>query len=186
VHGTTAGNSSTKMLKLWEENSTVSQHFLRLIGTYIPRQCLLYFPELGWETRELSHLDLPFSEEEVLAIIKGVLKDKASGSDGFIGAFFASCWETIKGDILQAIHQFYLMNQQDLYFLNQAYVVLIPKKNDPKKVSDYRPISLTYSFSKLLSKLMANRLARELDYMISVNQTAFIKKRCKHDNFMYV
>jgi hypothetical protein len=53
--------------------------------------------------------------------------------------------------------------------LNQAYVVLISKENDPLKVSDYRPISLVHSFAKILSKLLANRLALELNYMISIN-----------------
>jgi hypothetical protein len=65
-------------------------------------------------------------------------------------------------------------------------VVLIPKKNDPLKISDYRPISLIHSFAKIVSKLLTNRLAPELNHMISINQTAFIKKRCIHDNFMYV
>jgi hypothetical protein len=78
------------------------------------------------------------------------------------------------------------MNHQDLHLLNQANVVLIPKKNDPLKVSDYRLISLVHSFAKNLSKLLTNRLAPELNHLISINQTAFIKKRCIHDNFMYV
>jgi hypothetical protein len=54
------------------------------------------------------------------------------------------------------------------------------------KISDYRPISLFHSFVKIISKLLANRVAPELDHLISLNQTAFIKKRCIHDNFVYV
>jgi hypothetical protein len=64
--------------------------------------------------------------------------------------------------------------------------VLIPKKDDPKLVSNYRLISLSHNFAKVVSKLLANRLALELEDLISVNQTAFIKKQCIHDNFMYV
>jgi hypothetical protein len=33
---------------------------------------------------------------------------------------------------------------------------------------------------------LANRLAPELKKLISYNQNAFIKKRCIHDNFMFV
>jgi hypothetical protein len=55
-------------------------------------------------------------------------------------------------------------------------VVLIPKKDNPRVVSDYRPISLTHSFAKIISKLLANRLAPELEKLISINQTTFIKK----------
>jgi retron-type reverse transcriptase len=65
-------------------------------------------------------------------------------------------------------------------------VVFIPKKKDPSFVIDFRPISLTHSFAKLISKVLANRLGPQLDNLISVNQAAFIKQRCIHDSFMYV
>jgi hypothetical protein len=53
-------------------------------------------------------------------------------------------------------------------------------------VKDFRPISLVHSFAKLVTKMMANRLARHLNVMVSPNQTAFIKKRFILDNFMLV
>jgi hypothetical protein len=53
-------------------------------------------------------------------------------------------------------------------------------------VSNYRPMSLSHSFTKVISKLLANKLAPEFECLISVNQTTFIKNRCIHDNFMYV
>jgi hypothetical protein len=46
-----------------------------------------------------------------------------------------------------------------------------------KTVGDFRPISLTHSIAKLLSKLLANRLGPELNSMVSRAQSAFIKKR---------
>jgi hypothetical protein len=87
---------------------------------------------------------------------------------------------------LRALHHIYLMNQQNLHYLKQAHVVLIPKVSDPQKVSDYRPIILSHSFAKIVSKILTNRLGPELNHLISVNQTAFIKSRCIHDNFLYV
>jgi hypothetical protein len=87
---------------------------------------------------------------------------------------------------MDAISLFYVMNQQDFRFLNQALVTLIPKKANVQKVTDFRPISLIHSFGKIISKLLANRLALELKNLISCNQSAFIKKRCLHDNFMFV
>jgi hypothetical protein len=75
-----------------------------------------------------------------------------------------------------AINQFYTMNQQGLYFLNQANVVLIPKKPNAERIGDFMPISLIHSFGKIVSKLLANRLALELGKSISYNQNAFIKK----------
>jgi hypothetical protein len=65
-------------------------------------------------------------------------------------------------------------------------VVLIPKKPNAEKINDLRPISLIHSFAKLISKMLANRLAPELGRLISYNQNAFIKQRCLHDNFVFV
>lgn len=53
-------------------------------------------------------------------------------------------------------------------------------------VMDYRQISLIHSFAKVVSKLLANQMGPELEHLISINQTTFIKKRCIHDNFVYV
>jgi hypothetical protein len=45
------------------------------------------------------------------------------------------------------------------------------------RVSEFRPISLIHSFAKLVSKLLANRLAPKMIKLISYNQNAFIKKK---------
>jgi hypothetical protein len=61
------------------------------------------------------------------------------------------------------------MNQQDLHFLNQVYIVLILKKACPQKVADYRPISLILNFAKLISKILANGLGPKLKNLVSNN-----------------
>ena len=53
---------------------------------------------------------------------------------------------------------------------------MIPKKTNAVQVKDYRPISLVHSFAKLVTKILANRLAGRLDEMVSSNQSVFIKK----------
>lgn len=70
--------------------------------------------------------------------------------------------------------------------LNSAFITMLPKKQDATTVKDYRPISLIHSFAKLSTKVLANRLAPLLPGMISGNQTAFIKGRSIHDNFLLV
>lgn len=70
--------------------------------------------------------------------------------------------------------------------LNAPLITLLPKGPEPKQSGDYRPISLIHSFTKLVAKLLANHLAPELDRLIDINQSAFIKKRSIHDNFKFV
>jgi len=67
-----------------------------------------------------------------------------------------------------------------------AYITLIPKKLEALEAKDYRPISLVHSFAKLVTKMMANRLAPHLDKLVATNQSAFTRGRCIHDNFMLV
>jgi hypothetical protein len=160
-----------------EKQEAVYSHFQNHIGTHVPRSCLINLPSLEWHPKDLSHLELSFSEEELRKVIAETQKEKPPGPDGFIGLFFNHCWKIIKEDVINATNQFYCLNQQGLQFLNQAYVVLIPKKDNPRVVSDFRPIRLIHSFVKIISKLLTNKLALELEGLISVNQTAFIKKK---------
>jgi len=60
------------------------------------------------------------------------------------------------------------------------------KKTDATRVTDFRPISLVHSIAKIFSKVLANRLAPRLNSLVSNCQSAFIKKRSIHDNFLYV
>jgi hypothetical protein len=94
-----------------QKHAAIFNHFNLHTGTYIPRARSMNFVELGWEPRQLSHLELPFTEEEVKQVIQAAPKEKASGPDGFIDIFFSSCWELLKGDLIQSVQHFYCMNQ---------------------------------------------------------------------------
>jgi hypothetical protein len=143
----------------------------------------LNFNELGWEPRNLEHLDVPFTKDEIKEAIMSAPKEKVPGPYGFIGLFFSACWNTTKSDLTNVVQHFYLMNHQGLHMLNQAFVVLVPKKRNATRVSDFRPISL---IAKLISKPLPNRLGLELHQLVSINQTTYIKQRCIHDKFVFV
>jgi hypothetical protein len=53
--------------------------------------------------------------------------------------------------------------------------VLVPRVDNLRKVSDYRPISLLNSSIKLIAKLLANRL--QSVRVIHQNKYGFIKSR---------
>lgn len=112
--------------------------------------------------------------------------EKALGPDGFIGAFFKAAWGIIKEDLLSAVSYFFNMNILQLEDLNSAFVCLIPKKDDASGAEHFHPISLVHSFTKIITKVLANRLAPRLNEMVSHNQSAFIRKRAIHDNFLFV
>jgi hypothetical protein len=96
------------------------------------------------------------------------------------------CWDIIKHDLLQAVNHVFTVHGRNWNLVNTAIITLIPKKDDASTASDFRPISLMHSFAKIFGKLMATRLAPELRNLISPSQSAFIKKRSIHDNFVFV
>ena len=160
----------------------------KLLGTSEPREHTINLLELGipTHTHNLADLDSPFTEEEVWLTIKQLPLDKAPGPDGFTGRFYKACWSIIKNDIMVAISAVWSRRLRGLGPLNTAYITLIPKKEDAEQPKDFRPISLVHSFAKLITKLLANQLAGQLNQMVSPNQSAFIKGRFIQDNFMLV
>lgn len=158
------------------KEKVVEDYFRDHIGSSAPRPISLDWHALGYAPRDLSELELPFTLEEVKCTIDSMPSDKAPGPDGFTGAFFKSCWEIIKDDVMAALNCLFAMNSQGFHLLNSANIILLPKKNDALRITDYRPISLIHSIAKIFSKLLANRLAPLLDSMVSNCQSAFIKK----------
>ncbi|XP_071727693.1 uncharacterized protein [Rutidosis leptorrhynchoides] len=60
---------------------------------------------------------------------------------------------------------------------NASFFSLIPKKDNPIFVQDFRPISLIGLQYKIIAKCLATQLALVIDEVISPEQTAFVKGR---------
>ncbi|GKA63921.1 RNA-directed DNA polymerase, eukaryota [Tanacetum coccineum] len=70
------------------------------------------------------------------------------------------------------------MEEEDItYYWPQIEHPIIPKTSDAKYVSDYRPISLIGSVYKVVTKILATRLAPIIPDIISDTQSAFLAKR---------
>lgn len=159
-------------------------HFSKHFGQQPVREVTLDWDSLNLQSHNLDHLEEVLTEEEVLAVVKDIAAEKAPGPNGYIGSFFKT-WNVIKDDILAAVNYFYQQHDQHLKHLNNAHIILIPKKTDAMSIEDFKPISLTNSIAKLISKILATRLAGYLDWLVSRAQSAFIKRRSIQDNFLY-
>ena len=157
-----------------------------LLGETKSRGYSLDLEVLGLPTLDLQDLDALISEQEVWSVIKELPADRAPGPDGFIGIFYQKAWGIIRQDVMAVILKLAVGDGRGFDKLNRAYITLIPKKPDAQEVGDYRPISLVHSISKLFSKILANRLRPKMVELVSANQSAFIKERALHDNFVLV
>jgi hypothetical protein len=160
-----------------DKANVMLEFFDRLIGTREQRDQTIDLEALGVHHHDLHMLDSPISEEEVWSTIRQLPTDKAPGLDGFTRRFYKTCWQIIKGDIMDAISAVWRRYFRIFQLLNTAFITLIPKKEGASQASDFRPISLIHSFAKLILKILANRLAHNLDSMVSSNQSTFIKGR---------
>lgn len=87
---------------------------------------------------------------------------------------------------MAAVRAFASGDRRGLDNLNNALIVLLPKRVGASSPADFRPITMIHSFAKLLSKVLALRLATKLDRLVDKNQNAFIRMRTIQDNFKYV
>jgi hypothetical protein len=152
----------------------------------MPRVHSINLEELEIPTADLQDLEGMFSEEEIWGVVKNLHPDRAPGPDGFIGGFYQRAWSVIKRDILAGLFKLSVGDGRGFARLNRALITLIPKKPEATEVKDYRPISLVHSFAKMFSKIMANRLRKRLGDVVSTNQSAFVRGRSLHDNFILV
>ena len=102
--------------------------------------------------------------------------DKAPGPDGFTVAFWQSCWDFTKEEIMEMFKEFH-EHSFFLKSLNNTFLVLIPKKGGAEDLGDFRPISLLGGLYKLLAKVLTNRLKKVVGKAVSPTQNAFVMGR---------
>ena len=125
---------------------------------------------------EAEALELPFTEEEIFLALMEMNGDKALGPDGFTVAFWQSCWDFVKEEVVELFKEFY--DQKSFAkSLNTTFLVLIPKKGGAKDLGDFRPINLLGGLYKLLAKVLANKLRKVLGKVVSADQNAFVRGR---------
>jgi hypothetical protein len=89
--------------------------------------------------------------------------------------------DLFKADVILAVQKFFtdgIMPEG----VNDTTIVLIPKKDDPAELKDFRPISLCNVIFKVVSKCLVNRLRPLLQDIIAPMQSAFIPGRLITDN----
>lgn len=132
----------------------------------------------------LEALESLITHEEIDTVVRSLPNNKSPGPDGFNNEFVKASWPVIKADYYKLCESFYNGNCY-LESINSSFITLLPKFDDPKSVSDYRPISLLNSLVKLITKLLANRLQVHIRSLVHKNQYVFIRTRIIQDCFAW-
>ena len=90
------------------------------------------------------------------------------------------CWQIIKEDFYKLCKVFFNL-EVNLESINNSFITLVAKINNPESVNDYRPISLLNMDIKPLTKLLADRLQLVILKLLHANQYGFIRSRTIED-----
>lgn len=91
------------------------RYFSDAFGSTAERRVRMDLAAIGIAPTDLSHLDFPFSEDEVWNSIKDLPKDKSPGLDRFTAEFYCIAWSIIKRDIMRTFDFFYATNSDQLH-----------------------------------------------------------------------
>ena len=125
----------------------------------------------------------PFVECEVSEALKQMYPLKAPGPDGMPPLFFQHFWSTCGTMVTKTVLDFLNSGISPPNF-NETHITLVPKIKEPKKITDYRPISLCNVVYEIVSKAIANKLKQILSSIISDTQSAFVHGRLITDNVL--
>ncbi|KAL6185445.1 hypothetical protein ACLB2K_041578 [Fragaria x ananassa] len=126
-------------------------------------------------------LNKPFSRGEIEAALKDMGPTKSLGPNGMPPLFYQKYWSVVGDTVISRCLEF-LNGNGTVKDLNHTLIALIPKIPAPKKVTEYRPISLCNVIYKLISKAFANRLKVILPNVIADYQSVFVPGLLIHDN----
>ena len=124
-----------------------------------------------------------FQADEVHKALKQMHPKKSPRPDSIPSFFYQHFWSLVGDYVTKTVLDFLNHGITPPNF-NETHVVLIPKIKNPKKITQYRPISLTNVISRLASKVIANRLKCFLPQIISKNQSTFMSDRLITDNIL--
>ena len=138
----------------------------------------LLMDNLGWRAEldrldfatrspnEARNLEMPFREEELFIALNEMEGDKASGPNGFTIAFWQESWHFVKEEIMELFKEFH-KHESFTRSLNATFLVLISKKGGVEYWRDFMPINLLGSLYKILAEVLANRLKRMVEKIVS-------------------
>ena len=124
-----------------------------------------------------------FQPEEVHAALQQMHPIKSPGPDGMPPIFFQKYWNIVGQNVSDCILNILNTGVMPLE-MNETHICLIPKTKIPQKITEYRPISLCNVTYRILAKVLANRLKKDLPNVISESQSASVPGRLITDNVL--
>ena len=122
------------------------------------------------------------TEKDLINALKSLSTGKSPGQNGLTKEFYKHLWDDLKFYFINFLKQSKVDGNLSIS-QRQAIIILTAKKDRDKRfVKNWRRISLLNVDTKILSKLLAEKLKHVLAELISSNQTAYVKNRCINES----
>ena len=130
-----------------------------------------------------QELNRPVMGEEVRKACFTMHPSKSSRLDGMSPFFFQKYWHIVGENVTEALplvqNTGHILNK-----MNFTHILLILKLKDPQHMADYHPISLSNVVSRIVLKVLANRVKTILPNIIFDTQSEFVLDRLISNNTM--
>ncbi|KAH7424851.1 hypothetical protein KP509_11G028300 [Ceratopteris richardii] len=140
---------------------TCSEHFKKLFGASYKsdeawfdslHESLRYTPQ-NVDSDMAAACEKNISEEEVYLALQSLRNGKAPGLDGITKEFVISFWPSIKNLVVQVCNEIW-RDQKMPYSFKLGKIKLIPKRDIPKCIGDWRPITMMSIMYKIFAKVL--------------------------------
>lgn len=119
--------------------------------------------------------------DEVKKAVFGMKRFGSPGPDGIQVAFYQHFWDVVGSPLTRLVNLAFSTGRIPTGLL-EALVTLIPKKDRPESVSDFRPITLLNVAFKIVTKVLVNKMRPFMSKLIGHFQNSFLPGRSTLDN----
>lgn len=130
-----------------------------------------------------AELTREVTKVEVWEALKYMKSFKAPGPDGFQSFFFKQYWHLVGDKVHDIVRSAFREGSFDKE-IAETLIVLIPKEDNPSRITQFPSISLCNMIYKLITKVLVNRIRPFLIDFIDPLQSIFIPGRSTHDNIL--
>lgn len=124
------------------------------------------------KTQQKEPSPLPVLKEEIDEAIKALPAGKSPGADNIPAELLKHGGEEMKNAITKICQKIWMTKEWPQEW-TQSLIIPLPKKGNLRKCQNYRTISLISHTSKILLRVILNRLKKEAEEHLAVEQAGF-------------
>lgn len=117
-----------------------------------------------------------FTSDECEIALKNMKLNKSPGADGLTAEFYSYFWNLLGKLITDVLNEGFTKSELSVS-QRTGILSLLYKKGDPTNLENWRPISLLNVDYKIAARVLANRIQKVINKIVSLDQQGYIKNR---------